>query len=415
MSQVIAEIVDQHAEEAAFLWLLRENATSAPHYTLADLARLDGRVEAHLDGLATAGAVGWATCEEALVKFGEPGEVFVAAALAVASGDPKKFDRVAEIVSEDPLAARALASGIGWNPYERAAPHIRSLLQAGSPVLNRAGVMASTLHRIPPGPALLTALGSDDHALRTAVIRAAGELGLVDTHLDVRANLKAEELPRRFWAAWSTVILTGHRDGIASLRAIAEAGGPFAERAAALVMRKLTLSEARLWHKHLTTETHRLRASVAGIGALGDPAAIPWLIEQMKSPPLARIAGEAFSMITGAHIAYDKLEGHKPDGFQAGPTEDPDDENVAMDPDESLAWPDPQLVQKCWSARRGEFAKDTRYLLGRPIAEESLQVALRRGYQRQRHSAAMELALLRPGKPLFNVSAPGFLQQKLLK
>jgi len=47
---VIPHIIDQHAEEAAFLWLLRHNAIYAPHYNLKDLAKLDGRVEAHIDG-----------------------------------------------------------------------------------------------------------------------------------------------------------------------------------------------------------------------------------------------------------------------------------------------------------------------------------------------------------------------------
>jgi hypothetical protein len=37
MPEIITEIVDQHAEEAAFLWLLRDAAVSAPHYLLADL------------------------------------------------------------------------------------------------------------------------------------------------------------------------------------------------------------------------------------------------------------------------------------------------------------------------------------------------------------------------------------------
>ena len=41
-------------------------------------------------------------------------------------------------------------------------------------------------------------------------------------------------------------------------------------------------------------------------------------------------------MITGVDIAYEDLEGAWPEGFVAGPTEDPEDENVAMDPDEDL-------------------------------------------------------------------------------
>ena len=52
---VIAEVVSQHAEEAASLWLLRSDALRAPHYVLKGIAKLDGQVEAHLDGLRVAG------------------------------------------------------------------------------------------------------------------------------------------------------------------------------------------------------------------------------------------------------------------------------------------------------------------------------------------------------------------------
>ena len=48
-------VLDQHAEEAAFLALLRDYAVRAPHYDLEELAELDQRIEAHLDGLAIAG------------------------------------------------------------------------------------------------------------------------------------------------------------------------------------------------------------------------------------------------------------------------------------------------------------------------------------------------------------------------
>ena len=56
---VIADVISQHAEEASFLWLLRDGAVRDPHYSLKDLAKLDGRVEAHLDGLRIAGEAGW--------------------------------------------------------------------------------------------------------------------------------------------------------------------------------------------------------------------------------------------------------------------------------------------------------------------------------------------------------------------
>ena len=119
-------------------------------------------------------------------------------------------------------------------------------------------------------------------------------------------------------------------------------------------------------------------------------------------------------MITGVDIAYEDLGGEKPEGFDSGPTEDPNDENVEMDPDENLPWPDPPLIQKWWSNHRQNFQNGTRYLIGKPITEEWLQQVLRVGRQRQRTAAALELVLKRPGQPLFEVRAPGFRQQQML-
>jgi uncharacterized protein (TIGR02270 family) len=86
---IIADIVSHHAEEAAFLWLLRSNATRAPHYGLKDLAKLDERVEAHLDGLRVAGEPGWELCKAALGNE-EAGEVFAASVMAFESGIGRK-------------------------------------------------------------------------------------------------------------------------------------------------------------------------------------------------------------------------------------------------------------------------------------------------------------------------------------
>ena len=109
------------------------------------------------------------------------------------------------------------------------------------------------------------------------------------------------------------------------------------------------------WQKELAENPESARLAVMGAGAIGDPAFIPWLIEQMKVPEVARVAGESFTMITGVDIAYEDLEGEWPEGFEPGPNEDPDDENVEMDPDENLPWPDPELIQKWWNNHRRTF------------------------------------------------------------
>jgi uncharacterized protein (TIGR02270 family) len=415
MSTVIPEIICQHAEEASFLWLLRDAAVRAPHYLLQDLARLDGRVEAHLDGLRVNGAQGWEIVKSALLEEGEPGEVFASSLLAFESGAPDHIQQVIEVGTAAPEATRGLISALGWLPSETAEKPIRPLLNVEAPALRRVGIAAAAAHRLRPrGDILQRAFASDDLLLKARAFRAAGELGLVDTHVTLRAHLRAKDPTVRFWAAWSNALLNGHKDAVAHLREVAEAGGPFAERAAQMAMRRLPPHDTKLWLKRLVKDLGQKRIAVIAAGAFADPEVIPFLIDQMKSPKLARVAGESFSLITGANIAYEDLDGEKPEGFESGPTENPEDEKVAMDVDLGLAWPDPALVQKWWNSRQGSFAKGTRYLLGQPITPDSLSLALKNGYQRQRAAAALELAILNPGRPLFEVRTPGWRQQAML-
>src|SRR5947209_16407082 len=119
MPNALAEVVSQHAEEAAFLWLLRDAAVRAPHYSLTDLAKLDGRVEAHLDGLRVAGDTGWEICKKELEK-GEPGEVFAAAVLAFESGKEDRIQEVLKLSIESTELPRGLVSDLGWLRYEQA-------------------------------------------------------------------------------------------------------------------------------------------------------------------------------------------------------------------------------------------------------------------------------------------------------
>src|SRR5262245_39750913 len=83
---IIEEVVERHAEEAAFLWTTRDRAVHSANYSLKDLSGLDERVEAHLDGLRVAGQFGWQLCEQVLNKD-EPGRIFAVGVLAFDSGD----------------------------------------------------------------------------------------------------------------------------------------------------------------------------------------------------------------------------------------------------------------------------------------------------------------------------------------
>jgi len=404
---VNAEVVAIHAEEAAFLWTQRDQAVRAPHYSLQDLADLDERVEANLDGLRIAGEAGWEIAKEGLGQE-EAGEVFTAAVLAFESGDPQRIEEVLAVGAQSLELARGVISALGWLTFEQAEPHILSLGESDEPIRRRIAIAAAAIHRQAVGQVM------DDPVVRPRGLRAVGELGKVALLPHCQASFDAEDEQCRFWGAWSAALL-GDVKVVRVLREIAEGGGLLAERAGDLAARRMALPDALQWQQQLAAnpDHHRLAAKVAG--TIGDPALIPWLMELMEIPDLARVAGEAFSMITGVDIAYEDLEGKWPEGFEAGPTEGPEDEEVVMDPDEDLPWPEPELIANWWADNGGKFAVGTRHLLGKPISLDNLRRVLREGRQRQRAAAALELVLGEPAQPLFEVRAPGRRQLKRLE
>src|ERR1035437_4268654 len=127
----IPTVLSQQAEGISFLWELRRNAVAAPHYNLADLAKLDLRVEANLDGLRVAGEAGWEICKDAL-GTGESGEVFAAAVLAFERGSKDRLATVLEAGAASPELSRGLVSALGWLRLQQAEPHIKRLLASPS-------------------------------------------------------------------------------------------------------------------------------------------------------------------------------------------------------------------------------------------------------------------------------------------
>jgi uncharacterized protein (TIGR02270 family) len=409
---IIDSVVAQHAEDAAFLWLLREAGCDHAHFGLPDLAKLDERVEANLDGLRIADGAGVEICKECWT-LGDAGEVFAALELAFESSNAERIAVALEVAASAPELSRGAVSALGWLRYEQASPHIGALLGLENPNLRRIGLGGSVAHRRDPGEALVRAMLDENSRLRGRALRAVGELGRVDLLRCTMEGARTDDIDCRFSAAWSSALL-GDTGTVDVLKSIVQLDGPHSEEATRIACRRMDVSTANEWQRELARTPGCERLAVMGAGAIGDPAAIPCLVEQMRIAPLARVAGEAFTMITGVDIAYEDLEGEWPEGFEAGPTENPEDENVEMDPDENLPWPNLALIEAWWAKNRGRFRTGTRYLVGQPIAYEHLQKVLRTGYQRQRAAAAIELAMLKPGQPLFEVRAPGFRQQELL-
>lgn len=407
ISTIEADLFEQHASEAAFLWSYRDAAAVDPLYDLESLGELDERLEAHVDGLRLAGDAGW-EISWAAVDEEEPGSLFAPMVLAVERRDLKGIARVLDVGGGAPALARAIVSALGWGSFSTVRAILPGLLSHRvGPELYAIGIAACAVQRQDPGAALGYAVTSSDPRLRARALRAVGELGRADLLDEVRGALGSEDEACRFAAAWSAAVL-GDTAALRVLGAIADRGGPFAERACATAMRRMEPAMASTWLRAIGGTQRGARVALAGAAALGDPALMPWILECMGTPALARAAGGAFTMITGVGLEEAKLRGAPPPGFRSGPSDDPEDEDVAMDPDESLPWPDRERIALWWGSRGKELKRGTRHLLGKPMAVAWIEEVLQRGRQPARAAAAVELALRRARREVAEVRGPAW-------
>jgi uncharacterized protein (TIGR02270 family) len=412
-SQPIPVVVQQHAEEAAHLRHVRSVLVAAPHVKLHHLRRLDDRIAAHLDGLAVAGEYGSKLCMAALETPGV-GEVFAATVRAIEEKDAPWLDRLFALAEAVPESQRGLISAFGWVSSHDLQGTVRQLLSASVPLRRCVGLAACAMHRVDPGGPVEEALKSPDPALRARALRTLGELGRNDALAAVRSALDDADEECRFQAAWSAVILGDRGPALDMLMSVSRTAGPHRARALRLVLQALDLPRAHELLKLLARDARDIRVLIQGAGIAGDAQYVPWLIRQMDDLKLARLAGESFSFITGLDLAYLDLERRPPEGVEFGPTENPEDEDVAMDPDDSLPWPDPAKISAWWSANGSRFTSGVRWFMGETVNVENCQRVLREGYQRQRMAAALYLSLLQPGTILFPIRAPAWRQQRWL-
>ncbi len=406
---ILTPIVAEHAEEAGFLWLQRASAVHAPNYSPVQFADLDERLEAHIDGLRVAGDGGRRIAGE-LAEGGEPEHVFASAVLAIEATDDTFADLLARS-EEVPEATPGLISALGWVEPTFLSGRVKSLLDAESPFQQMLGVAACAMHRRDPGAVLQSYVTSPAATVRSRALRSAGELGRRDLLPPVLAAVGDAKRDVQFWAAWAGVLLGNRGRALDGLVALASSPGPRRLESLRLALQAMDIGGCHELLLALAESPDAERLRVIGGGLSGSIRYVPWLVDRMHDPVLARIAGEAFVNITGADFNLDQLEALPPEGFDEGPTDDPADENVEVPEDAALPWPDVTRIKAWWAKHASRFAADTRYFLGLPLGADSCRAVLETGFQSQRVRAARFLSLIEPGTPLFNTSAPAWRQQ----
>jgi uncharacterized protein (TIGR02270 family) len=398
-------------DDAPFLWLAREVVARGPNARLIDLVRHDERVAAYLEAMRVHRA-GIKSAVENEVQPGEPAADFLTASFALMVGNSAFFNTLGEAESTGERV-RGITAALAWAERDVAMKAIKQLSGATGSLGRAIAIAALGTRRSDSGVSFAATVADAAPLVRARAYRTAGQLGLADLMAYFAPGFRDDDPECRFWSAWAAGRM-GAAEPLDTLAEIAWDNGPRAERALDLMLRRLEVARANAWLRDLAGLPERRRSVIRATGVIGDPIYIPWLIERMGEPAATRLAGEAFSMITGVDLAYRDLDVRPPADFQSGPNDDPKDENVALDEDDRLPWPDPAKVGDWWTKNKARFSTGTAYFLGKPKASADWLEALSDAFQRQRRAAAIELAIRQPNRAMFEVRARGRLQRQLI-
>lgn len=391
---VYRDIFEQYGTDSAFLWVLRSIAVEQPHNNTGDILALEQRIDAQLNGLMSSIDTAWTVCEEGLIHE-EAGEVFTATIVAMRSRDVKRIQKAVEVGLSSEQCSKGLISAMGWLSEDIVNPWTQRFLNGKEMDHKLLGLAICSIRRQDPGEVLGSILQREEckenEILFARALRLIGELRRQDCMPALQSAMADKRSSIVFWSHWSAVLL-GQHACIAQLKAfVLDYQSPYQDLALQLCFRVLPVEQGRVWISELAKDEKQARTVIKATGILGDPHAVNWLISKMTEPKFAKIAGEAFSYITGADFTKHELTSEQP--IVHPMSEDEPDESVELDEDENLPYPDHNKVAKLWRSHGQKFLIGHRYFIGQPIKTAWLKSILNNGTQRQRHAAALELAI----------------------
>ncbi len=381
------DIIEEHVDEAAFLFEQRRGAFASRLYDLERLAEHDERLLANLDGLMLAGDEGWKASIAGLESKND-GPAFVAGYVALASGEAARIETLAKAMA-DPKAIEGLSAALRLADGAGVIPALEKLA-AGDPLGPRAlalEALAARGRKVEPR-AVQALLDSGKSAVVLAGLAIAGRASMTSLGPAVaRAFLHPHP-----WVALGA-LRAGLRlelpEALPTLRARAAAD----DGAGAAAIRLLGLAGEREDVKPLlgaARSAARGRAALLALGRLGAFAAADTLVAATADEKLGSVAGHALSTLLGVDLAAEGLVA------PAKPAPAGAEEAFALDPDEDLPKPDPEKVRAWWSEQSKKLDREPRLRRGQPFTWEVVVAEARDGVLPDRDQALQEIALRLP-------------------
>jgi len=402
------DVLEEHFNEACFLWTQWENALASPHHTLEELASGDeSRLRAHLKALVVGGSRVAARLLLPALAGGDPEQLWTAGYALLIRGEDDHLEAVLQALMEASQDQRLpLIRALSLSERQGLSKHLQPLLRSADPELVAAAVEILSFRRSLSPEGFIQLYRHEAPQVRAAALRAARTPDLPD---DTQAFQEALAAPQRSLCA--VALRTGLlRNKRAALQAC-QRWLDMRDEAGRLARLALVLGGDRKQFDDLLRllEVPDLCPDVLwALGFSGKvkaaEACLPWLYQ----PQFAALAAEAFCGITGLALT----------GPYRAATEKaaPDDgEETGSELSAGLEKPEPRAIERWWAESRQRFDREARYLGGRVFSWEALLEALRNAPMRRRPVLALELSIRTQGRWQVEVSDFSHVQLRQLE
>jgi len=395
---MIPDIIEEHFEEADFLFEQRLLAVDSLSANSVELAWIDRRLRAHLDGLVLGAEIGWEFARET-IREGSAGEAFAAATLALESGDA---DRLAEVEAAVPEAGDDARTGIAGafslTAFASGMEVLHRLLRTESPEAAAVAVEALSFRRFDPGRTVTVAIQGPPAPHLAASLRAAVRMRIPVEAAYVGRHADSED-PEVALAALEGLLLASPEQGRMRCRQAMESGPPPVAAGAAVLLGLVAGREdlPPLVRQTDAEDAAAARGALLGLGIFGETGNLHTILRGLEREETAGVARVALERMVGEECPTDEPErGPEP--------EEDEDAEIDWHPDDDLPGLDPDAMRDWWTRNGARFPPGTRFRRGRefepgpPRPESPLRL---------QRLEALEHALARPGErlpPLYGMS-----------
>jgi uncharacterized protein (TIGR02270 family) len=394
MERVLWSVVEEHLDEAEYLYRRWEDALDAPEFGLRKALKWEERLKAQLDGVAAAGPAAVERLLEPALEAEDPNRVCAAALALLYSDLPDAVERIVERLPEAD-APEPLLRALCLSPRPVTAA-LTPLLTASTP-----GQQAWALNVMAFGPVaysqhLVAFLSAKEPAVAASALRAVRYAG-ASVAIWVQRGLNAADLRVRD-AAIESGLLGENRAAWAAAQRAVEQG----ELRSDLPLHVLAMSgeaaDVERLGALLQSEEER-SAALFALGFTGSRRAVELCLPLLRHAKLNRLAGEAVSAVTGLELKGEFVLPEVEASEEPVAVEDePPASELLPALDERLPRPNAQAVESWWAANQQRFAPNRRCLAGREWSPEAVFEALMRGPMRRRHVLALEAAIRSRGR-----------------